>query len=118
MENFENINLDLTEKLAKLAESFLNFIRHFDSGTPAKSYTIEDRFGITSIEVRTLVRHLRRLGYPIGSGQQGYYIIHTREELEKTLTHLRQRKDSIERTILEMQRIQINKSIHQLNLNL
>ena len=57
MENFENINLDLTEKLASLADSFLNFIRHFDSGSPAKSYTIEERFNITSIDVRTLTRY-------------------------------------------------------------
>lgn len=118
LNGFENIQNDLNEKLIKLLEPVLNFIQHFDCDSPVKSFVLEDNHKITGPELRALIRHLRRLGYPIGSDSRGYYYIRTKEELDRTLKHLTQRKDSIEKTILEMKHIEINKSIHQLNLNM
>ena len=118
LNGFENIPNDLNEKLVNLLEPVLEIISLYGADSPLKSYVIEERFYITGPELRAVIRHLRRLGYPLGSSSKGYYYIHTKDELDKTIEHLEQRKNSIERTILEMRHIQIDKSIQQLNLNM
>lgn len=59
--------------------------------TPLLSREIEKELDIPGSAVRSLARHARLNGKPICSNQNGYFYATTREELQSTLEHLRQR---------------------------
>lgn len=105
---FENINTDISEKLEAMSGDFIRSIQNYGINNPVKSDKIEAGLGISGVEVRTLVRYLRRLGYPIGSNSKGYFWIKDEKELSRAIRHLIERKDSLERTIREMSTIKFN----------
>lgn len=104
---FDNINTDITPELEKKVPSFLKLIKSYTLETPIKSRKIEGVLNIKGIEVRAIVRYLRRYDYQIGSSQKGYFWIQSKSELEKTIKHLSERRDSLQATILELNKIKI-----------
>ena len=104
---FDNINTDITPELEKKVPSFLKLIKSYTFETPVKSRKIEGVLNIKGIEVRAIVRYLRRYDYQIGSSQKGYFWISNKSELDKTIEHLTQRKVSLENTINELKKIKI-----------
>jgi len=105
---FENIGTDISEALEKLSGDFIKSIQKYGIDNPVTSDKIEAGLEITGVEVRALVRYLRRLGYPVGSNSRGYFWIKDEKELNRALRHLIERRDSLERTINEMSRIKFN----------
>lgn len=63
---------------------------------PVKSYLIEEKLGLSGPEVRAIIHYLRTEGCPIGSCSQGYFYARDMSELESTVTHLSQRRNSID----------------------
>lgn len=104
---FDNIETDLTQNLESKTEDFLNLIKSYSIENPLKSKAIENILHIKGSEVRSLVRYCRRMEYPVGSSGKGYFWIKNNEELEKTIRHLVERKQSLETTIREMQHIRL-----------
>lgn len=104
---FDDVNTDITPELEKKVPAFLKLIREHTFEMPIKSKKIEIELGLKGIEVRAIVRYLRRYDYQIGSGQKGYFWIQTKEELEKTIKHLSERISSLQTTILELNKIKI-----------
>lgn len=69
---------------------------------PVKSYAIEKEHGLTGAKVRKIVQTSRNAGIPLGSGEDGYYIITDKKDLIKTTNHLKRRAYSLLRTVNNM----------------
>jgi biotin operon repressor len=85
----------VSEKSVRYIDNVKHFIGMFDSKDPVYSYRIEESYGLSGSEVRSIVHHLRCEGVPIGSGHKGYYMARTPDEIETTIEHMIQREQSI-----------------------
>ena len=66
----------------------LNALKEFYGfKSPVKSEVLQENFGISGREVRTIINHLRT-EHPIGSGDGGYFYAKTQEELEPTFRRI------------------------------
>lgn len=64
--------------------------------------------GLTGIEerkVRDIIRDLRRMGHPIGSGAQGFWFISDPQEHRATMANLKSRAFDMLRTVSIQERI-------------
>lgn len=104
---FENIENDITPELEKKTEVFISCLKKYTLNNPVSSKRIEAGLKISGVAVRSLVRYCRRMEFPVGSCGRGYFYIHNSEELEKTIKHLNERQQSLQKTILEMQKIRL-----------
>lgn len=77
------------------------------TNVPTKSYILEQKLGISGVEIREAVRALRRKGYPICSGTNGYWI-GDKEEIEHTISQLRSRGADMLETANAMEAMQLN----------
>jgi hypothetical protein len=110
---FDNIDLELNEKLRNLIPNFIISLKKYSFDNPVLSSKIEQGLKLQGTEVRTIIKALRRSHYPVGSKGKGYYWIKDESELEKTLEHLKARRDSLEQTIRDMEIINLNIEIKQ-----
>lgn len=71
------------EVLQKIfADDMFKYYRGLENAVPSR--VLEKKYGITAREVRRVVNVLRMNGYPICSGQTGYYYAKTKQEAKET----------------------------------
>lgn len=112
------MNQELPEFLKELLPKFLSSLKKHTLSDPVKSYKMEA--GLTSMiqkyhpgkkiagsHIRQMVRHLRRNGYPIGSGSYGYYWAKDMKEWEEGIKNLRSRALDLLQTYREARKIKI-----------
>lgn len=79
--------------------------RHASGPHNAKlASTIQVAIGIRPAVLRDIVNTLRCEGYPIGSGQRGYFYARSYSELQPTIDHLNSRRSHIEDAIEGLER--------------
>lgn len=66
---------------------------------PVYSKEIENCFNITGVQVRDIIRELRREGKPVANSKQGYYWARNEIELQETIEDLESRSFSMLKTI-------------------
>lgn len=92
----------LSQKLLPLAprlSAMLKRMRDSGAATPLRPITagrIKEHmaaagFRMHNSEICAMVNHLRRAGNPIASNGDGYFWANTRDELEPTIQHMRER---------------------------
>lgn len=91
---------------------FLARIKNWNITRPCPSKNIQEGLGISEMQVREIVRHLRQSGYPIGSlslqnegGKYGYYYANSYKELIPTIEQLEMRVNSQLKTINKLKQI-------------
>lgn len=95
----------LTDAQKRLAERIGDMLRTHKRGesNAAKSAAIEKAYGLPGQTVRAMIRYLRENGNPICSSGRGYFWAATQDELDRCKAHLRARRNSIDRTLQEME---------------
>ncbi len=63
------------------------------------SSELERTLNLRGTTIRTIVRNARRLGVPIGSCGDGYFYARNYTEIESTIHHLAERRDSLTFTL-------------------
>jgi hypothetical protein len=112
------MNEPLPAFLEELIPKFLSSMSSHPLNNPVKSKDIEEGLtkmvrkfypdkNISGSHVRQLVRHLRRKGYPIGSGSNGYYWAQNQEEWNEGIKNLRSRALDLLKTYQEARKIKI-----------
>lgn len=74
---------------------------------PEKAKTasdIQDATGVRPPQLRAIVNTLRKEGYPIGSGQDGYFYARSYRELLPTIDHLNGRVSAINEALGGLER--------------
>jgi biotin operon repressor len=81
--------------------NLLSFLKenHVGKENAVKSKVLEELFGLSGQEVRSIVNQLRSEGVPICSGQKGYWFAKNRTEIQETLRNLTQRIQGITNAI-------------------
>jgi len=74
-----------------MKEAVLNILRAASKDNPIRSKVIEKSLGINGIEVRNIIRALRREGHPIALCWHGYYWAVDYNEIKDTIKSLRRR---------------------------
>lgn len=106
MDNFlHEHNPPLSAVLQFKAEALGRRLRKFHVGKAAAiiSKRIEASLGVTGVEVRAMVSHLRANGLPICSSGQGYWYAATAEEIDLTIAHLDHRRTALEYLIRDLE---------------
>ena len=106
MREFEKYSEEMENfRQGKLYAIYPEIVSYLESTTSyMKSSQLEFRFGITGAEVRGVVQYARRQGLAVASGGPGYRMARTKDELEGTLGHLRERRDSLSYTINQLKK--------------
>ena len=104
----------LSKKGKECIKLFLRKIQGNKENNPVFSKKIESYFDVSGSEVRQIVLHLRRCGYPIASCSKGYFWAENSQQLAQTIHHLEQRKSSIAYTIEKMKQATFSKNQMQL----
>ena len=90
LDGYEEINFEISAKLKSKGESLRHLLIQF--ARPMTSGEIEDKLGISGVQVRSIVSYLRVVTHePIGSDQRGYFWTTSREQLETTIKHMEER---------------------------
>ena len=88
---------DISERLEKYVEQVLGMIqRRRGKNDAAKSATIENTTGLKGSEVRAVVHFLRTMEFEIASGGSGYWFAQSATDLDDTIAHLIERRNSIQ----------------------
>ena len=111
---FGEITKGLSARAELNLEKFKTAIEKYDKLIPVKSYRIEKWLGISGSEVREMVHYLRVNSFPICSGNKGYYY-GTHNDVEETINHLQERRNSIDQVIIGLRKSLIER-IEQENL--
>lgn len=84
-----------------MEDTILDYLQRHAQGKQngVKARTLKVLFKVTEREVRDVVNTLRAEGYPICSGNQGYYFAATEDELKVTIQQLRSRVNQINNAI-------------------
>ena len=98
-ENTPQISPELQHKANLVLKTLQTVYRGKLKAVSSLSIEKSPRLSLSGAEVRAIIRHLRRAGYPIGSCGRGYFYCETKAELLDTIAHLESRKDSLEETI-------------------
>lgn len=109
MKGFSNYEAEMEKfRTSKLHELYPEFIDYLHSRpVHIKSKELEMKFSINGAEVRQLIQFARRMSIPISSSGQGYRYAKNSEELETTLQHLKERRDSLSFTISQLEKIDV-----------
>lgn len=81
----------------------LKLIKQHDKHNPITSKKIEDTLHIPGSDVRDRIRHLRRTGHAIISGDMGYYYTDDPHDVQNCIQNLKSRSMSMLTTIKEME---------------
>ena len=94
----------ISKKARGVMSSVYDYIK--ESPFPLKSALIERSFSLRGQEVRSIVNHYRNDMYLTGRGEnlivsnhKGYSYARTPEEIEETIAHLTERRNSLTRLI-------------------
>jgi biotin operon repressor len=68
-------------------------------GVPVSSTNLSEAFGKSGFDIRKVINTARSEGCPICSCHKGYYYSENEEEVEKTITSLKHRIESIQNAI-------------------
>lgn len=105
MNYFKNFYNEMAKfRKSKLFKEKYNELFNIIGGYPKKSYNLELRLSITGAQLRELIRHARREGHLICSGERGYYITNHWTEFEENIEHLKTRAMSQLFTIAQARR--------------
>lgn len=107
IEGFEKHTV-LDGREQELVEEVEALISDYGNDKPISSKSIERTFDIAGSKIRLIVQRLRRLKRPIGSNQGGYFWAETPEQLDSTIKHMEQRRDSIMITLKYMRRVRFS----------
>ena len=69
-----------------------------------KSHVIEEHLSLRGVQVRGIIRELRRDGVPIISNSKGYKLAANKEEFDANINSLKARKKSLKKTIRELEK--------------
>jgi len=72
---------------------------------PITQFSLCNSLKLSGSELRDIVREARKQKIPIGSGNDGYYLCKSKDELISTMNHLKSRSISMLNTIKYMQDI-------------
>ena len=107
MQGFEKY----TEEMEKFQASHLfpaqynGFLELIKKRGPLKSFEIEEELGVTGAEVRRMVQNARRSCEPVCSNGKGYFYGRTVEDIQPTIQHLKERRNSLSFTVNKMEKI-------------
>ena len=89
---------------SRLHDIYPKFISHLQSmgALDQKSPELEDIFGISGAEVRQIVQYARRKSDPIISSGNGYRMALNKDDLQGTIEHLTERRNSLDFTITKL----------------
>jgi len=108
MKNFEEKELEVSPKIKLIAKNFL--LELLNSDKPILSPRLERMFSLTSPEVRTTARYLRRNHYPVGSSTRGYFYAKDVNSWNDAKNFMRNKIISMLGTLREMKRVDTNKT--------
>lgn len=99
LSNFERYSKEMkTFEQSTLFEKKYNqlilFLHSFTKNNPITSTQIEKQLSLRETQVRDLVKHARRNGEPIASGNRGYYIELNYDILMHDVDHIKERAES------------------------
>ena len=83
----------------------LSTLKQHGYDNPVASKYLEEATNLPGPAIRSAIRELRNSGEPIGSDDRGYYYCHSREELQRTIDHLRSRVESLSVTYHSLAKI-------------
>lgn len=90
---------DAQLKVSKKLRAFLNKMGARKS-SPIKSHILEDHYGVNGVVIRKMVQNARRIGIPIASSSDGYWVSKKKKEYMESIQHLIARADSLNETIM------------------
>lgn len=96
---------EASKRFASLVISIEVKVKLHRIANPITSKAIEAEYCISGVQVREIIRLLRRQGVPIastGGQEEGYYYAVTYDQPEPTLQDLKSREDSLRVTRLAM----------------
>lgn len=82
-------------KLTETEKTFAEWLKEAHTGQQSAVTAKEMSHWGKGVQIREMVHRLRVNGYPICSGEEGYYYAETRKDVERTLNSLRSRYNSI-----------------------
>ena len=106
---FSEITKGLSLKAQLNLVKFKTAIKKYNKSMPVKSYRIEKWLDISGSEVREMVHYLRVNSFPICSGSKGYYY-GTQNDVEETINHLQERRNSIDQVIIGLRKSLIERT--------
>lgn len=72
---------------------------------PVYSAKLESELNISGVQVRDMIRELRRSGVPVANSKQGYFIAESYEDIIETITDLESRCNSMHETVTALKKI-------------
>lgn len=101
LSGYPSVDTNLSASMREKAYTFAAWLRMQPKAV--KSAEIEREFGISGVQVRSMVNYLRGLGDPmysrIASSEDGYRWAHTYEDIIETRKHLRERCSSMQKLV-------------------
>lgn len=86
---------DIPPEIRAQAAQVRRVIEPRTAASPILSPAVERATGLSGVQVRALVHALREAGEPICSNSRGYWYARSADELNGTIEHLRQRRNSL-----------------------
>ena len=91
---------ELSHRAEKMINTFLQTLKsQYKYPRTVRSVKIEKGLDVSGVDVRAMANTLRRRGEPIGSNVNGYYYATDARELEETIKHLTERRNSLSAVI-------------------
>lgn len=72
---------------------------------PVYSAKLEIDLKLSGVQVRDMIRELRRSGVPVANSKQGYFIAESYEEIKETIIDLESRCNSMHETVSALKKI-------------
>jgi hypothetical protein len=119
MNGFNNYDTEVelfkSNKLDRVYDRFVHWLQSQYGFN--KSKVIEREFGLKGTEVRALVQMARRASIPVASSEDGYKYARSPEELQSTIRHLIERRDSLDKTIQALGGNAFEEPRHKVSMN-
>ena len=96
---------ELSHHAQKMINTFLQTLKsQYKYPRTVRSVKLEKGLDVSGVDVRAMANTLRRRGEPIGSNVYGYYYATDARELEETIKHLTERRNSLSAVIAGVNR--------------
>ena len=106
MQGFNRYEMEMEEfrstRLYGLYPEFVEYLKRCQG--PMLSRDLERKFNISGAEIRAMVQYARRQSTPIASSGLGYRYARNSSEMESTIKHLSERRDSLSYTIAQLEK--------------
>jgi hypothetical protein len=101
----------LRKSLLNMVDEFIVYMQFRKINSPVNSKEIETHFGLSGSEIRDVIRHLRRKGYPIantkiseGLTTKIYFWASSWDEMKPTIYELENRRNDLSETISSLRK--------------